>query len=185
MDMASVSSVESCWEPIVEKTEFEGMEVSEIDGDLLMSLLEESQVDQEAEDERLGCVIRSLEAEIDDPNVLGGCGSVVQPELAGRRGSCEDCRLQEMGLLEDGHHCSGSCASQLSNEFDWIDMDMASSTPSDDMGNWYMDSCADEMIVGMVELGEVRDYSQFYYGVPLEENAYSSLWQESYDALMF
>nr|DAD33859.1 TPA_asm: hypothetical protein HUJ06_012710 [Nelumbo nucifera] len=167
------------WESVTDNVEFEGMDVSEIDETLLKSLLEEAQV-EETEDERLGCVIRSLEAEI-DPNMMDGCG-VTKPELGGH-GNCEE----DMGV-GDGHNCSsGSCPSQqIINEFDWIDMDMGPSTPSDDMGNWYMDSCAGEM-VELVEFGEViSDYSQFYFGVPLDqEHAYSSLWQESYDSVIF
>ncbi|GMP66240.1 hypothetical protein CsSME_00026673 [Camellia sinensis var. sinensis] len=67
-----VSVVTENWASInSDADEFEKFEIPEIDSALLMSLLEESQADQDCDDddERLMTVIRSLEAEI-DPNVM-------------------------------------------------------------------------------------------------------------------
>ncbi|KAJ4976763.1 hypothetical protein NE237_001869 [Protea cynaroides] len=156
--------------------EFEAMGASDVDEALLMSLLEESQV-EELQDERLGYVMRSLEAEI-EPNTNTTEAPAPAPATT-------DLGIQDFGI-EDGYDCSsGSYASPI-HVFDWLDMDMemASSSTCDDMGNWYMDSCVDEL-AGFVELGEVRDYSQFCYAAPMEEHAYGSLWQETYDSVMY
>lgn len=56
--MASMS-----WNCNLDDNDLERLEVPEIDGALLMELLEESDAD-EAEDDRLRFVMRSLEAEI-------------------------------------------------------------------------------------------------------------------------
>ncbi|PIA41573.1 hypothetical protein AQUCO_02200188v1 [Aquilegia coerulea] len=145
--------------------EFESMEMSEIDGDLMMALLEESNVEEAAEDERLGNVIRSLEAEID--------------------------RQESVGMPEDSHDCFGYSASNICDSFDWIDMEMAS-TSYDDVGKWYAYSSVDnnETVDQMIEYGNnsnfalsqtfagMEDFSQLYHA---DEHMYSSLWQETYD----
>ncbi|XP_058101107.1 uncharacterized protein LOC131245571 [Magnolia sinica] len=151
--MASMPS--ESWDSIVE-------DVPVIDGSLLMDLLEESQVD-ETEDERLGCVIRSLEAEID------GSGPITA-----------ECGLESAGS-EDGQDWSRS-TSQIDDPFDWVDMDMVSGSHCGDIGNWYLDTCTDE--IGMAGFGDVRDYSHLYYGDYPMEQVYSPLWQETYDSPM-
>ncbi|GAV88108.1 hypothetical protein CFOL_v3_31531, partial [Cephalotus follicularis] len=128
-----------------------------INGALLMSLLEESQGQEEQNDERLNSVMQSLEAEI-NPNIAREIDEDSQSSYVGRVDDYDRSVLSEVG-------------------FGWVDTEMPSS-PRDDM-NWYPDPCEDEMH-GIIEFEGVRDYSQFYYGVPLEEHSYSSLWHDTY-----
>ncbi|KAI3427626.1 uncharacterized protein J3R85_009485 [Psidium guajava] len=142
-----------------------------VSNDILLSLLEESPQGEERDDEQLNDVIRSLEAEI-NPDTVGGRDLVGELEFTG--GSFK------------GHN--GRCTVDNPTEsldFDWIDMKMAPSSPSDDM-NWYMDRYEDdEMMNNVVEFGVISDYSQIYYGVvPLEEQGYGSLWQDTYDEMI-
>ncbi|KAL5731792.1 hypothetical protein ACHQM5_004489 [Ranunculus cassubicifolius] len=136
----------------------------EFDRDLLMALLEETRVgiEMEAEDERLDSVIHSLEAEIDPSKDF---------------------------LFEEIQDCFGSATSDFN---DWIDMEMtevASLSPSDDIGNWYAYT-ADNELVGMMDFQddsskmseEIGDYLQFCY---VDDNVNSSLWQETYDSVMY
>ncbi|KAJ4982366.1 hypothetical protein NE237_033203 [Protea cynaroides] len=149
---ASVPSCES-WEFIdEEKVEMEGIQIPGIDSTLLMSLLEESQV-EDAEDERLQCIIQSLEAEIDPCNMRETCKLDVQA------GNSEVRAPQEFGL-EDPYDVS-ALHSLPTHEFDLPpdDMEKNFSMPSDELG-------------GMMEL----------YGVSLEEQAYGCVWQETYDS---
>ncbi|KAK9266474.1 hypothetical protein L1049_021386 [Liquidambar formosana] len=154
--------------------DFNQFEVSEINGALLMSLLEESQ-GEVGDDDRLMSVIRSLEAEI-SPNRTYGLDSPMELEFGVNQ---EDYQLCNAGQV-DGQDCSTSA----DLDFGWIDMELTSSSPSDDVTNWYMDPCGDEMD-GIIEFGGVSDYSQIYYGVPLEEHGYNSLWQDTYDSVMY
>ncbi|KAF5204073.1 hypothetical protein FRX31_006340 [Thalictrum thalictroides] len=148
--------------------ELDGMEVSETNAAFLMALLEESH-EEEAEDGRLRSVIQSLEAEI-DPSV-------------------EDVIWDDIG------DSSSSSMFDMYDSFDWIDIEMASSTsPSDDgMGNWYVYSVENEL-VGMTEyenpgssniedfaslpkFKDIADFSQLGYE---DDQSYCSLWQETY-----
>ncbi|KAF5205763.1 hypothetical protein FRX31_004650 [Thalictrum thalictroides] len=151
--------------------EFESMEMSEIDEDLMMALLEESHVEED-EDERLGSVIRSLEAEIDH-----------RPESS----------QSTVGMSEDTHDCFGYSASNICDSFDWIDdMEMAS-TSYDDLGKWYAYSIDNETVDQMIEYrnnidnfelsqtfaDSMEHFSLLYHA---DEHMYSSsLWQETYD----
>ncbi|OVA13250.1 hypothetical protein BVC80_8019g2 [Macleaya cordata] len=169
--MASMSSENL--EYVIDDIEIETLEVPEVDETLLKALLDESN-ENEAEDERLGSVIRSLEAEIDPKMIVNHSLTYEPDEMVGIYENYEDNRSDE---------CSVSCHME---NFDWVDMEMdCTSSPSDDMGNWYMDTFTDEIGSGIVEFGELKDYSQFYYGVQLEDHAYSSLWQETYDTVMY
>ncbi|WRX29370.1 hypothetical protein QQP08_021857 [Theobroma cacao] len=64
--------------------------------------------------------------------------------------------------------------------FEWTEMEMVPSSPSDDM-NWYMEDHVEEMD-GMVEFG--NGFPHNYYEIPLE-HGYSSLWQETYDTAIY
>ncbi|KAF9588744.1 hypothetical protein IFM89_015181 [Coptis chinensis] len=140
--------------------EFEGMEISELDGELMMALLEESHI-EEAEDERLGSVIRSLEAEINQPKGI--------------------------------HESFEYPIADFHSSFDWIDIEMASTSNDDDIGKWYTYSIEND-ILDMTEFGDnndmallsqtfgnIEDYSQLYYG---DEHVFGSLWQGTYDPAM-
>ncbi|XP_057505748.1 uncharacterized protein LOC130789040 [Actinidia eriantha] len=165
----AVSLPESCSSINVDK-----LVVPEINGALLMSLLEESQGD-ECDDGRLNDVIRSLEAEI-DPKMMMDSHDLSMENIEWGSES-EDCQS-----LDAGHIHGQDCTMSSDLDFNWVDMEMSPFSPSDEMTNWYM-----EPIDGIIEFGgEIRDYSEIYYGVPLEEHAFgSSLWQETYASEMY
>ncbi|KAL0353933.1 UNVERIFIED_CONTAM: hypothetical protein Sangu_0974600 [Sesamum angustifolium] len=129
------------------------VEFSNIDDSLVMSLLEDSQV-EEGDDERLRAVIQSLEAEIMSQN------------------SCSEAYDSE-GCLDDYRFCDveqpESCSPQPDHclDFEWIDMETVQT-----------DYCIpnDEMMSYFIELGGVGDNSQAYsYGMAMEEDDYSDL----------
>ncbi|KAL7186100.1 hypothetical protein ACSBR2_027956 [Camellia fascicularis] len=175
-----VSVVTENWASINgDADEFEKFEIPEIDSALLMSLLEESQADQDCDDddERLMTVIRSLEAEI-DPDVMDGHDLDMDIEwdsnLEGGRST---------GQVE-AQDWPTSKSDQLA--FNWMeDVEMGPSSPSDDMAIWYMEEPYGVEMDGVIEVGGVGDYSHIYFGVPLEEHAYGSLWQETHASVMY
>ncbi|PIA41579.1 hypothetical protein AQUCO_02200193v1 [Aquilegia coerulea] len=152
--------------------ELDGMEISETDAALLMTLLEESHV-EEVEDGKLKSVIQSLEAEIG--------------------------RSDEDAIWDDIGDCSSSCMFDMYDSFDWIDTEMASTSPNDDgMGNWYAYSVENEL-VGMTNFEntgsnniddfaslptfkDIADFSQFVYE---DDQSYCTLWQETYCSSMY
>ncbi|KAJ7981943.1 putative Heat stress transcription factor B-4b [Quillaja saponaria] len=153
--------------------EFNNLEVMEMDGDLLKSLLEESQIDERDEDQ-LNNLIRSLEAEIkvDDHDITMQTEEVVSNFGEGIS-SDQSWNIGQM----DGQDCSIS--HNFDHDFAWIDMDVVPSLPSDDM-IWYMDTYGSEMD-GIIEfISEDENYSKFSYGSDLGEYGYTSLWQETY-----
>ncbi|KAA8526708.1 hypothetical protein F0562_009063 [Nyssa sinensis] len=160
--MAS-SSLPENWACINGNGDSDKFEVTEIDSAILMSLLEESQ-GEECDDERLKSVIRSLEAEI-DPTMMDGHDSLV--ELGWGTANMDGCQLSVGGQV-DGQDCLTS----HDLDFNWMELDTVPSSPGDEMTNWYVEPCGDEMD-GVIEFGSVRDYSHMYYGIPLDENGYA------------
>lgn len=147
--------------------DFQGIEVSEIDGAMLMSFLEESQGEERNED-GLNSIIRSLEAEINS-DTMEGRDLTLDPEFIG---DVEDGRLRRH---MDGHDCAVP-HDQLG--FGWVDME-PQPVP------WYMEPCEIEMD-GVIEFGGLSDYSHMNYGIALDqEQGYRSLWQETYDTIMY
>lgn len=152
----------------LERAGEEGMDAPEISGNLLMELLDESHL-EEAEDDRLGCVMRSLEAEI-------GGGIMAVDSIIHAREDCEDCGLDDILSDLDSHDCSGSSAYLLDDPFDLVEMEVvAGSSSGGDMGGWYVDECLAEG--GMVGYGDVRENSFYYYGESSMEQAYGPLWE--------
>ncbi|KAG1346764.1 hypothetical protein COCNU_06G005930 [Cocos nucifera] len=149
----------------------------EIGSTLLMELLDESHL-EEAEDDRLGCVMRSLEAEINPagPTAVGG-GGIVAVESIHAHEDCEDCGLDDILSDLDSHDCSASSAYLIDDPFDLVEMEVAAGSPSSggDMGGWYVDLCMDAG--GMVGHGDVRENSFYYHGESYMEQAYSPLWE--------
>lgn len=143
----------------------------EVSGALLMALMDETHL-EDAEDERLGRVIRSLEKEI-GPIEVGNRSGPVESE-GGNHDDSMDRGLDSLELMDGGDY-SGSTW-HISDPFDWVDVDMGPSSQFDGIGNWYLDTCANE--IGMVGFEELRDYS-YCYGDASIEHAYSPLWQES------
>ncbi|KAL5731798.1 hypothetical protein ACHQM5_004495 [Ranunculus cassubicifolius] len=136
--------------------EIEEMEFSVIDGDIMMSLLEESLV-EDVEEEKLGSVIRSLEAEIERPDNV---------------------------LFEDIQNCFEDGLTKVHDSFDWMDTEMASIS-SDDMTKWYEYSVEHETseFSDFQMFGDMENFSQLYCSS--EDTAYSSLWQETYEPVMY
>ncbi|KAL5989972.1 hypothetical protein ACLOJK_010867 [Asimina triloba] len=155
--MASVSSSES-WEPVF------SLEVPEVDGALLTALLEESHA-EDADDERIGCVMQSLEAEIGPSTINGGIEPV---ELNYDDGA--DRGFDYVGL-ENDRDCPMSIC-RIDDPFVWEEMEMAHGSG---MGQWYLDTCMDG--IELVGFDDGRDYSSFGYGDISMEHEYSPLWQ--------
>ncbi|XAR56394.1 hypothetical protein NMG60_11036862 [Bertholletia excelsa] len=151
--------------------DFDKLEVPGIDSSLLKSLLEESQAD-ECDDERLNSVIRSLEAEI-DPNAMSVSDSSMDGEWV--VSNSDDCQSSDLYQHMDDQDYS--MAHDL-DHFNWMEVEMAPSLPCDELNNWYLEPC--EVEVNEYGGVTVRDHSHMYhYGVPSEEDAYGSLWQEA------
>ncbi|KAL2331218.1 hypothetical protein Fmac_018799 [Flemingia macrophylla] len=110
-------------------------ELSEANNVLLMSLLEETQEEEYYGDDRLVSMIQSLEAEISDTEMMGHV---------------------------DDHDCS---TSDSGPDDHWIDMEMISSLPFDEMNNAYI-PCGDEMMMEHApmpyELGNDIDDFQWF-----------------------
>lgn len=183
--MATLLPAEN-WACIDGCDELSNFEVSQIDGKIVMSLLDDMQSelgDDHQDDERLTSVIRSLEAEIDLGQSRPAFTSVVS-ELAVRvhgHDSFQDKQRRNYNLEDlQSWDNFGQCQSQdfaESNDLDfsWMEMEienMASSYPSDDMNLWYMDT-------NYGQDHEVDDgISDYTDTVFFEGNDYHSLWQE-------
>lgn len=152
---------------VQERSAFDGFieetEAPKIDGALLISLLEESPC-EEFNDEQLQSVMQSLEEEISVTTTVN-----------------HHCAMQPEFVSEVNRNC-GNLEYNF-GYFEWNDMEMGPSSPSDDM-NWYIEHRIEAMDEMMEFIGE--SYSQNYYAVnvPLEEHGYTSLWQETYDTVM-
>ncbi|XP_010919770.1 uncharacterized protein [Elaeis guineensis] len=158
----------------LERASEEGMDAApEIGSTLLMELLDESLL-EEAEDDRLGCVMRSLEAEINPAGptstAVGGSG-IMGVESIHAHEDCEDCGLDDILSDLDSHDCSASSAYLIDDPFDLVEMEVVGGSPS---GGWYVDECMDAG--GMVGYGDVRENSFYYYGESYMEQVYSPLW---------
>lgn len=127
-----------------------GVEISKFNSDLLISLLEESH-GEDYNDEQVNRAIQSLEAEINANMLEAGHDLAMEPEFLGD---------------EDVQNCLASM------EFEWAEMEMVPSSPSDDM-NWGMDQCENEL-----------DF-MFEYGFSSEENGFSSLCNETYETVAY
>ncbi|OIT27471.1 hypothetical protein A4A49_21804 [Nicotiana attenuata] len=134
---------------------------SQIDCALLMSLLDDSQlgVEDEHDNKRLTSVIRSLEAEIDDQQVINGHDSFQDSQ---GRNSGEDWQL-----WEDSQYKSQDFLESEGLDLNWmaLEMEIAPSSTSDDMNFWYNH--------------QVHDMCKYGYAAfSLEENDHNSWGQE-------
>ncbi|KAK7324445.1 hypothetical protein VNO77_28001 [Canavalia gladiata] len=125
------------------------IEFSEANNVLLMSLMEETQEEEYYGDDRLVSMIQSLEAEItSDPEL----GQIMH---------------DEMGHVDD-QDCS---TSSMSGPDHWVDMELISSLPFDEM-NYALIPCGDEIMEHVVMEYEAEndiDDFQLSYGVFLEQ----------------
>ena len=133
------------------------MEVLQIKGALLMSLMEESPSD-ESDDDRLNTLIRSFEAEISGSKMQGHDSASTGSELASNIG--EDTQSWNMGHVDGQDYWASS-----SDEFgvEWVDMDFMPCSPCDDK-SWCIDP-----------YGIQND------GFAMEEQGYNCFWQYSYN----
>ncbi|KAG9448009.1 hypothetical protein H6P81_014137 [Aristolochia fimbriata] len=168
---ASVSS--DNWETLFE-------DAPQMDESLLMAFLEESQMLEEAEDERLGCVIRSLQEEIEsradseEPNEEYSCGS---RDLVNDGGFMEE--------DEDGKdYCSETSMCRVDDSFEyWVDIDVVG--PCHEMGGWLLDMGVASQFAEQGDYPGTSSFSYYgegYSGEEMMEQDYSiPLWQDSYD----
>ncbi|ONI12213.1 hypothetical protein PRUPE_4G151500 [Prunus persica] len=137
---------------------------------LLMSLLEETQGDQDHDEERLRSLIRALEVELDPTTSEDHEIFMENPHQFGGI-SQEDFQPLDVGYVSGGDFPGTDAAG-----FGWIDMEIGSSSQegTGESVDWYMDSCLDDEI----------DCSSSNFGgsttTPFEENGYQNLWQETY-----
>ncbi|KAI3465944.1 hypothetical protein Pfo_022607 [Paulownia fortunei] len=128
-------------------------EFSNTDTSLLMSLLEDSQVEDE-DDERLRNVIQSLEAELVNEASFSESNS--------------EGYLEYYDQLSDIEQMNSCCTSPDHLDFEWIDMEMAYSSPIfDEIGSYFMDD------------------PQICHGMAVEEAKDIGLWQETYEPMVF
>ena len=110
---------------------FEGIEeISEIKTTILMSLLDESLGDQEADNDRLTSIIQSLEEEIHP--VLTIIPQKYDDQLKGQ-----------------------DCSASVDTEFDWMDMEVLPSY--NHITNCYMDLCdGDQEMDGIIQYSQLN-----------------------------
>ncbi|KAG6398116.1 hypothetical protein SASPL_139568 [Salvia splendens] len=126
-------------------------ELLNMDSSLVMSFLEDSQVEEGDDDQ----VLRDMETYFSD------------------NGSSEECRFSEE--VDDQLECCTSSSHHHlhQQDFEWIDVEMDYSCPSYEATGYFI-SC----ITGdMVDVGGLDDYSQVCNGMDIEEDGYIGLWQ--------
>ncbi|RWW62560.1 hypothetical protein BHE74_00030303 [Ensete ventricosum] len=141
--------------------DYEGLDVlTELDGALLMELLDEQRGEDGDDDNQLG-----LAAEISAAGpVMGSSSEDVLLESSGHQEEYEDCRLDDVlsGLGSHGFWAATESA--------------AMEAPCGDMVDWYVDEYIDDQI-GMVGYGEARDHTNLYYSGDTSVEQYTSLWE--------
>ncbi|KAI3465947.1 hypothetical protein Pfo_022610, partial [Paulownia fortunei] len=158
-NMANATVTENC-SFCTSLDDLNDIEFSNIDSSLIMSLLEDSQVEV-GDDERLRSVIQSLEAEIINQDSFLETNS---------EGYLEDYQFSDVEQMD-------SCSTSPDHiYFEGIDMEVPYCSPTDDMTGYFMGHFADE-IENVVEFVGVTDYSQVCYGMAMEEDGYHGLWQ--------
>jgi len=137
----------------------------EIKGDLLMSLMEELPCD-ESNDERLDSLIRSFEAEISESKMAGHDNSTcIGSQLKSNFEEYYDESWNIGQVMEEGHDFG----------VEWVDMDLMTSFQFNDASWEAIESCGHEKDVMVDHLMVCDD------GFDMEEHAYNSFWQDSYE----
>ncbi|KAI3457535.1 hypothetical protein Pfo_014198 [Paulownia fortunei] len=160
------SMVAENWEYMNGHDDSENIEFSQINHNLLMSLLDETQID-DCDDERLKNVIRSLEAEIDSDGHYAFDNATWESDLVDCQSSNDESNGQDRSMPNDDL------------DLHWMDMETMPTSPSDGMGSWYMDHHGQGMVGGVTEFGWVKNYSPLCSVTPVEEQDYGSLWHET------
>ncbi|CAI9757162.1 unnamed protein product [Fraxinus pennsylvanica] len=162
------SMVADNWESIVGYDDFIDIESSHIDQSVLMSLLDESHI-EDCDDEKLTNVIRSLEAEITPNNTDYHSFDNLEWEsdpIECQSSSDESMNNQNFSKLHD-------------LDFQWMDLEMVPSSPAAGMASWYMGPYEQELDA-VTEFGGLKNYSQIIYETPLmEEHDFGLLWPET------
>ncbi|KAK4438992.1 hypothetical protein Salat_0233800 [Sesamum alatum] len=161
--MANATATESCfW--YNNSDDIDDSEFLNIDNSLVMSLLEDSEV-EDGDNERLRTVIQSLEAEIMSQNSCLGTYDL--------EGCSDDYRSSDLEKLSS---CSTSPDRSL--DFEWIDVETDYSCLNDEVAGYFSGQFTDKIDNSMFELGGEVDYLQgFSYSMAMEEDEYCSLWQ--------
>ncbi|KAI3465945.1 hypothetical protein Pfo_022608 [Paulownia fortunei] len=128
------------------------VEFSNIDTSLLMSLLEDSLV-EDRDDERLRNVIQSLEAELVNEASFSESNS--------------EGYLEYYDQLSDIEKMNSCRTSPDRLDYEWIDMEMAYSSPIVEMASYFIDG------------------PQICDGMAVEEAKDIGLWQETFESMLF
>lgn len=180
--MANLIAVEN-WTWIDGCDELSNFDVSQIDGDIVMSLLDDMHGDDHHDDERLTSVIRSLEAEIDQSQSRSTFNNIVSELIV--RVHDHDSFQDKQERNYDGENLqSRNIIGQYQNkdfvesndlDFSWMEMEMEmlSSYPSGDINLWCLNNNYEQDYEEIAD--GVFDYSDTVF---LDENDYHSLWQE-------
>ncbi|WOL14544.1 hypothetical protein Cni_G23324 [Canna indica] len=145
-----------------------------------MELLQEQEGEEAAAaadvDDRLGSVIRSLEAEI-SAAAAATDGDDMMLDSVHRHEDCEDCRLDDiLAGVDSRQGCSAGSSSSsttaylVEEPFGWVE------SPCSDMADWYVDECIDEMMA--TGYGELRGQGYLHCsGESSAEEQFCSLWE--------
>ncbi|KAK7324444.1 hypothetical protein VNO77_28000 [Canavalia gladiata] len=144
-----------------------GMEVLQINGALLMSLMDESSPSDESDDDRLDSLIRSFEAEISGSKMGDHDSTSIGSELMNNMEEEGTNQSWNMGEFDGQEYWVSSSEFGVEK---WVDMDLMPSSPFEDR-SWCIDSCQDERD-GMVNSLKVYD------GLYMGEHGYNSFWQD-------
>ncbi|XP_010552166.1 PREDICTED: uncharacterized protein LOC104822599 [Tarenaya hassleriana] len=150
--------------------EFEDMEIND---SIIMSLLEESSLDDDIseDEEQLNRVMRSLEAEINTTSL--DCPNVEETDRSRFEKQVEGCEFPEPRDRFD--------------DFGLVDAMLSLQSDDDMMMSWYSVSCMDGADGNNVrEIGGFDGYSQMNYEVAFEEQQFCyELWQDQTNDVIF
>ncbi|KAL6983248.1 hypothetical protein U1Q18_016637 [Sarracenia purpurea var. burkii] len=159
---------------LIEIDELEELEATEIEIDeaLLQYLLQEQEEEAKAKakaettiikDDKINCTVQPTKVGIIETN------SIME--------SCDDC-LEHNESRSTMNGC-GDWSKQFESgvcNFSWLDiMEVAPSSPINEMVIWYGDSFVEEEMTEITEFGATGDYSQLYHGGTL----YGCLWEDN------
>lgn len=151
------------WEHVDGHDGSENFELSPRNHNLLMSLLDETQIDDCDDDERLTKVIQSLQAELD---------------FVDHYESWESDNLVDCQSSVDESYGQGCPSMMAPNEVDlhWMDVEILPASPSGEVGNWYVDHHHGQGVSD----GDVNDQFGWiknnFSPIEVDHQDYGSLW---------
>lgn len=140
----------------------ECIDIPEIDNDLLMEMLDNTE-----EEETIVSEIDSFEKEnncCDQLLVLSNACALLNPDMIHAPEDCEDCSLDDILYSLDVHECSVSSSYLVDDLLDWVEMDIGMDLPSSLIDNqWQI---------------EGKGCNSFYYGTgeDVEQGFCDPLW---------